>query len=229
MAEPATQAPPAAPDLLQREFLAERIQSSRRIDLVRFIGISAFFALFVVLGGILEHPAWIGSLERRVMYFTAAFAVVFEVALQYLADVSVGGMISTVIVLGLAAVTVLYSRTRLVKLGGGVERELAERRRMASLGTLAAGVAHEINTPLTYVVAHLALMSERLAALPVRPGTSASTSILVARLRAIEQRVADLSDANREVVERVCTIVRDLKTFSRSDEATVAAVDLWRP
>jgi signal transduction histidine kinase/ActR/RegA family two-component response regulator len=370
MAEPTTPAPPAAPDLLQREFLAERVQSSRRINLVRFIGISAFFALFVVLGGILEHPAWIGnlrefaaywaittavfvasrrsarvaglatltialvdipmvfllqwatfptspspsgvagftlgiyvlllllaalSLERRVVYFTAAVAAVFEVALQYLADVSVGGMISTVIVLGLAAVTVLYSRTRLVKLVGGVERELAEQRRMASLGTLAAGVAHEINTPLTYVVANLALMSERLAALSARPGPSASTSILVDRLKAIEQRVHDLGDANREVVERigtkltgslrhdfgnaqtfilhtlskasdelaalmletrdgqvaasgaaiesidallgearegaerVRTIVRDLKTFSRSDEATVAAVDLWRP
>ena len=45
-----TEAIPVAPDALHRELTQERIQSARRINLVRFWGVSAFFALFA-LGG----------------------------------------------------------------------------------------------------------------------------------------------------------------------------------
>ena len=35
--------------------------------------------------------------------------------------------------------------------------------RMAALGTLAAGIAHEINNPLTYVIANLQTLAQRLS------------------------------------------------------------------
>src|SRR5690606_31893280 len=43
-----------------------------------------------------------------------------------------------------------------------LERRLVFADRMASVGTLAAGVAHEINNPLSYVTANTALLMESL-------------------------------------------------------------------
>src|SRR5207245_9350511 len=106
--------------------------------------------------------------------------------------VSTGAMASTVILLGLAASSCAYARSRLVDLVARVDRNLAEQRqaeralrqseRMASLGTLAAGVAHEINTPLTYVVTNLALIAERLP----RRWTAGGGGDLSTRLAATE-------------------------------------------
>src|SRR5262249_19965782 len=42
------------------------------------------------------------------------------------------------------------------------EKRLIHLDRMASLGTLAAGIAHEINNPLTYVIANLQLLEEEV-------------------------------------------------------------------
>ncbi len=46
------------------------------------------------------------------------------------------------------------------------EKRLAHLDRMASLGTLAAGIAHEINNPLTYVIANLQLLEEEMPSSP---------------------------------------------------------------
>ncbi|MFL5293420.1 MAG: PAS domain S-box protein [Myxococcales bacterium] len=85
--------------------------------------------------------------------------------------------------------------------------------RMSSLGTLSAGVAHEINNPLAYVIASLDLVAERLPDLcaGLREGG-----------QFLEQQIARA----REGSERVRKIVRDLKSFSRVDEETVTVTDL---
>lgn len=79
--------------------------------------------------------------------------------------------------------------------------------RMASIGTLAAGVGHEINNPLAVVISSL---SHVAAALRVRShGASAGEK---------DDGVgAALADA-QEAAERVRVIVRDLKMFSRQAE-----------
>ena len=88
--------------------------------------------------------------------------------------------------------------------------------RMSSLGTLAAGIAHEINNPLAYVVTSLEVMSKRLPELadPVRELGGEPTEGLRRHLdRAIDG------------AERVRLIVRGLKAFSRADEETMGVID----
>ena len=71
------------------------------------------YVLFVILATL--------SLETRYILLTAATGAVFEVLLQHLAGVSVGAMISTVILLGLTTLACSYARDRLVGLAGRVE------------------------------------------------------------------------------------------------------------
>ncbi len=87
--------------------------------------------------------------------------------------------------------------------------------RMASVGTLAAGVAHEINNPLAAVIANLDFIAESLA------DALASGEDGGGRAAWLQEHVqAPLEDA-QEAAQRVRFIVRDLKLFSRSpsDEA----------
>ncbi len=86
--------------------------------------------------------------------------------------------------------------------------------RMASVGTLAAGVAHELNNPLAYVLSNLRLMQEELDLL--RPVMSPE------RLMSLRE----LADEAAEGAARMGTIVRDLKTFSRADDETRGPVEL---
>jgi signal transduction histidine kinase len=88
--------------------------------------------------------------------------------------------------------------------------------RMASLGTLAAGVAHEINNPLAYVAMSLALIQSRL------PGLADGAEGLAGDPREWLQRQVARA---QEGAERVRLIVRDLKAFSRADDETMGVVD----
>ena len=92
------------------------------------------------------------------------------------------------------------------------EAKLVQAERLASLGLLAAGVAHEINNPLTYMIGSLELIACSLDF--GRPKPSALPSLV--------------RDA-RDGAERVRSIVRDLKAFSRVEEAGATQVDVQGP
>jgi two-component system cell cycle sensor histidine kinase/response regulator CckA len=96
----------------------------------------------------------------------------------------------------------------------------AETERMASLGTLAAGVAHEINNPLSYVLGSLDVGLRELGDLrELLRGRSSQ------ELTHISDAVAAL-DSAREGAERVRNIVRDLMDFSRPSAGSGEAVDI---
>ncbi len=95
-----------------------------------------------------------------------------------------------------------------------IRTKLALAERMATVGTLAAGVGHEINTPLAFIIANLEGLSRRLAALVLPEGT--------ADLDALQQSVRD----SLEGAARIRTIVRDLKTLSRDGDGERSLVDL---
>lgn len=101
----------------------------------------------------------------------------------------------------------------------GVAREVSEQKllqlklmqsdRLASIGMLAAGVAHEINNPLTAVLGYLQLMEGRVARL------RASEAIPE---EATNQLQHDLGQALRGV-DRVTSVISDLRLFSRQTGA----------
>jgi PAS domain S-box-containing protein len=112
-----------------------------------------------------------------------------------------------------------------------LEQKLVIAGRLASMGTLASGVAHEINNPMTYVVGNIDMALDRLSSAienPERASRSASPPgqepAAPSPTRVAQQQLDVLSDVRDLLLrsshgaERVCQIVRDLKVFSRADD-----------
>jgi PAS domain S-box-containing protein len=97
--------------------------------------------------------------------------------------------------------------------------------RMASVGTLAAGVAHEINNPLAYVTANLGYAHEELVRLLERGAAAAPESAPAAS--PLKPVCLALGEALHGA-DRVQTIVGDLKTFSRETQEPLRAVDVQK-
>ena len=98
-----------------------------------------------------------------------------------------------------------------------VEVKLAQAERLASVGMLAAGVAHEVNNPLSFVIGNLDLMAETLA-----------EAMATAHDPTLDGLLPLVTDA-RVGADRVRAIVRGLKVFSRVDDQTPGPLDLRGP
>ncbi|HEY5240772.1 MAG TPA: PAS domain S-box protein, partial [Polyangiaceae bacterium] len=99
--------------------------------------------------------------------------------------------------------------------------------RMVSVGALAAGVAHEINNPLAYVMTNLDVVaSRRLPPLGARLQELGGEAATIGQEIA---RVIAMIDVAREGSERMRDIVRDLRTFTRgASEEKRGPVDVRR-
>jgi signal transduction histidine kinase len=108
----------------------------------------------------------------------------------------------------------------------GTQSQLLQSEKMASIGQLAAGVAHEINNPIAFVRANLHSLDgysrDMLAALDGLDG-DAARSVDAQFLR---EDIPALLAESIEGVTRVEKIVKDLKEFSHLDEADWQKVDL---
>jgi PAS domain S-box-containing protein len=93
-----------------------------------------------------------------------------------------------------------------------LERQLVQSDRLAALGTMAAGVAHEVNNPLAYLMLNLEWIARQLPTLKRDPA-------------GLDGLMAMLAEA-RQGAERVSTIVRELGSFSRAEGELRTCVDL---
>ncbi len=110
--------------------------------------------------------------------------------------------------------------------------QLTQSERLASIGQLAAGVAHEINNPVGYVFSNFGTLQKVLADLfsmldayeqaePLLAGTPAAATLAGLRrsidLDYLKEDVPALMNESLEGLTRVRKIVQDLKDFSRVD------------
>jgi PAS domain S-box-containing protein len=97
-----------------------------------------------------------------------------------------------------------------------LQRQVDVADRMATVGRLAAGVAHELNNPLAFLLSNLHFAQEELASLEreVPPG----------RLAELRSALNDTIDGG----ERVSAVVANLTAFTRSSDQWSNEVDLVR-
>lgn len=96
------------------------------------------------------------------------------------------------------------------------ETQLVQQEKMASLGQLAAGVAHEINTPMGAISCNVDVSKTIISMIK-----SHMPDVGDGKVSDLLSKLEDLNQVNIMASERIVKIVRSLKSFARLDEQDV--------
>jgi two-component system NtrC family sensor kinase len=119
-----------------------------------------------------------------------------------------------------------------------LQAQITQTEKMASLGQLAAGIAHELNNPAGFIYSNIDLLKDYVARLQrylyavdevVLPSEAAARIKEIRRQIDYDNIVADLSSILTDCylgAERIRDVVQNLRLFSRLDEADFKRVDL---
>jgi len=102
-----------------------------------------------------------------------------------------------------------------------LRRRLVVADRLAAVGQLAAGIAHEINNPVAFIRSNLGMLSELLDTVDKRISPE-----LAAELSEPLAEGGELISESLDGIDRVAAIVRDVKGFSHSGETTPESVEM---
>lgn len=111
------------------------------------------------------------------------------------------------------------------------QSQLLQSEKMASIGQLAAGVAHEINNPVGFVNSNLGTLKNYTDSFirlleSSRSGRLSEAELEAAEFDYLKTDVADLLRESQDGLARVKKIVGDLKAFSHVDETEWQEIDL---
>lgn len=122
-----------------------------------------------------------------------------------------------------------------------MQGQIIQQEKMASIGQLAAGVAHEINNPMGFITSNLtslkkyaerldeyiAALLQSIGACPNHPGTGALDQLRQKlKVDYIISDVCELVNESLDGANRVQRIVQDLKSFSRVDQIESCQINL---
>jgi two-component system, NtrC family, sensor kinase len=106
-------------------------------------------------------------------------------------------------------------------------RKLAEAHKMASLGRLAAGIVHEINTPIGSILSNNETIRRSLESLKkLLASAQAENQMPPPKAIALLDTLGNLTDIDKIACERIYAVIRSLKTFARVNEADLRKVDI---